>query len=199
MSGNEQFLFTNPSPFHNSSSLLGDVREVDVVDVEDGPIALEAVTSLQSNLELTSMLSNIHPHIVMKVSSSEPRDALQLERTCLTFIRFACTLFFTAIGIALNFRFDTSSASDNNDSDDIIPKQSIYSKVISFILIGLSLAVLIVSGISYFITINRYAEHKIKNYGFNNFTSMICISSVVLTLMGISISLLVEGYLEDEK
>ncbi|CAH2353874.1 hypothetical protein CLIB1423_13S00738 [[Candida] railenensis] len=146
--------------------------------------------------EVASFLSNLNPQVIMKVSTSEPRDALQSERTCLTFIRFATTLFFTALGVALNFKFKTSSK--NGDEEDEGQEKSTYSTVISFILIFLSLAVLVVSGVSYFITINRYAAHKIQNYGFNNFHSVICFTSVVLTLMGISISLIVEGYLEEE-
>ncbi|CAK7914014.1 hypothetical protein CAAN1_18S01838 [[Candida] anglica] len=142
--------------------------------------------------ELTSLLSHLHPHIEMKVSSSEPRDALQSERTCLTFIRFATTLFFTALGITFNFRFQTSDVKDSKEN-----KRTKFSTVVSMILIALSLSVLLVSAINYFKTINRYAAHKIQNYGFNNLTSVVCVTAVIITLMGINISLIIEGYLEE--
>lgn len=132
-------------------------------------------------------------HHVMKVSSSEPRDALQLERTFLTFVRFASALFFTALGIAVNFRFQTAASGGDRAG------KTTYSTVVSFVLLALSLAVLAVSGVSYAVTINRYAAHKIHNFGFNNATVVVCFTAVVLTLIGISVLLIVEGYLEEER
>ncbi|EMG48562.1 hypothetical protein G210_0853 [Candida maltosa Xu316] len=54
--------------------------------------------------------------LIMKVETSEPRDVLQSERTCLTFVRFSTALFFTALGIILNFKLDTSG--ELHDPDD---------------------------------------------------------------------------------
>ena len=56
--------------------------------------------------------------LVMKVETSEPRDVLQLERTCLTFVRFSTALFFTALGIILNFKLDTSGSPDDNSGNN---------------------------------------------------------------------------------
>ncbi|KAI5954438.1 hypothetical protein KGF54_002213 [Candida jiufengensis] len=134
-------------------------------------------------------------NLVMKVVSSEPRDVLQSERTCLTFIRFSTALFFTALGIILNFKFDTSGDSKDENKHRRFSHRK-YSIAISYILLILSFLVLVVSGVNYFITIRRYARHKIYTYSFNNFTTAICITGIILTLVAINITMIVEGYLE---
>ncbi|KAI5962503.1 uncharacterized protein KGF55_003579 [Candida pseudojiufengensis] len=140
-------------------------------------------------------ISKTFPYnLVMKVVSSEPRDVLQSERTCLTFIRFSTALFFTALGIILNFKFDTSGEPDHDKHRRFSHKK--YSIAISYILLILSFLVLLVSGVNYFITINRYARHKIDTYNFNNFTTAICITGIILTLVAINITMIIEGYLE---
>lgn len=135
--------------------------------------------------------------LIMKVANSEPRDVLQSERTCLTFIRFSTSLFFTALGVILNFQLNTSS--EPNDPNKKLPgfNKSLFSKIISFLLIILSFSTLLISGINYMITINRYANHKIHTYSFNNLATVICITSVIITLIVISISLIIERYIQE--
>lgn len=132
--------------------------------------------------------------LVIKVSSSEPRDVLQSERTCLTFIRFATSLFFTALGVVLNFQLRT----DNGEVDPIRHVKDKFSHAISLVLIVLSFFTLSVSGVNYFKTVNRYAKGKIQTYNFNNVPTVICITSVVITLMVILISLIIERYISEE-
>lgn len=148
--------------------------------------------SLSGRLTLLGKL----PYVIMKVSASEPRDVLQLERTLLSFIRFATSLFFTALGIVINFKLDSSGKSGNNKKRPPF-NSSTYSTVASFVLFGLSLCVLIISGVNYFITIQRYAKHKIETYNFNNIATVICMTCIIITLIAISISLIIEGYLDE--
>lgn len=144
--------------------------------------------------ERLTLLGRLPYSLIMKVSASEPRDVLQLERTFLSFIRFATSLFFTALGIVVNFKLDSSGKSEQNEP----PFQSSqYSTVISFILFVLSFCVLVISGVNYFITIKRYAKHKIETYNFNNLATVICMTSIIITLIAISVSLIIEGYLEE--
>ncbi|CAK9437296.1 uncharacterized protein LODBEIA_P16740 [Lodderomyces beijingensis] len=140
-------------------------------------------------------------NLVMKVTTSEPRDVLQSERTCLTFIRFSTALFFTALGIMLNFKLDTSGQEpaqpDPNRRKHPIFNHSKYSKAASFMLLILALFVLVLSAVNYFITVNRYARHKIATYNFNNLTTMACMTGIVFTLGVINITMLIEGYVRE--
>ncbi|CAI5755636.1 unnamed protein product [Candida verbasci] len=134
--------------------------------------------------------------LILKVQSSEPRDVLQSERTCLSFVRFSTALFFTALAVLLNFKFDTSGNESNHDKDDNCYHKT-YSIVVSYMLLFLSSSVLVVSGFNYFITINRYAKLKISTYNFNNLSTVICMAGIVITLVSLNILMIVEGYLED--
>lgn len=145
--------------------------------------------------ETLPLLGRFSYGVIMKVSTSEPRDVLQLERTCLTFIRFAASLFFTALGIIINFKLDSSGKKSSGNKNKPFDTSK-YSIVVSFILFALSFAVLVVSGINYFVTVKRYADHKIQTYNFNNIATVICMTFVIVTLVAINISLIVEGYLE---
>ncbi|CAG91085.2 DEHA2G23760p [Debaryomyces hansenii CBS767] len=144
----------------------------------------------------STLLGKLPYSLIMKVSASEPRDVLQSERTLLSFIRFATSLFFTALGIVINFKLDSSGKSGNNKKRPPF-NSSTYSTVASFVLFGLSLCVLIISGVNYFITIQRYAKHKIETYNFNNIATVICMTCIIITLIAISISLIIEGYLDE--
>ena len=146
-----------------------------------------------------TVLDNFPYNLVMKVTTSEPRDVLQSERTCLTFIRFSTALFFTALGIILGFKLDTSGKTPNSTPDKGNPifSHSKFSKAASFILLVLALFVLILSAVNYFITIHRYAKRKIETYNFNNLTTVICMTVIVLTLGVINIVMIIEGYIED--
>ncbi|KAI5958875.1 hypothetical protein KGF57_002309 [Candida theae] len=146
--------------------------------------------------------AHVSPHfpypLVMKVVSSEPRDVLQSERTFLTFTRFATSLFFTALGIILNFKLDTSGDDKSKSQDERKSgfNHTKFSVAVSYLLLVLSLFVLVVSGSSYYITINRYAQHKIATYNFNNLPTAACITGVIITLIAINVTLIVEGFLE---
>lgn len=129
--------------------------------------------------------------MILKIKTSEPRDALQSERTCLAFIRFSTTLFVTSFGILLNFKLDSSN-SGNPLKDGFI--NSVYSKVLSYLILVMSLGFLVSSGVSYYITINRYLRGKIHNFGFNNVVNTMLIIALVVVLMFVNVSLLVDGY-----
>lgn len=141
--------------------------------------------------ERTGLLDGFPYSLVMKVSSLEPRDVLQTERTCLTFIRFSTTLFFTALGIVLNFRLESDGKGKKT-------AQSTFSKVVAYALLTLSIATLLVSGVNYFLVVNRYAMHKISTTNATSFASMMCVTGVIITLVGINIGLIIEGYIEEE-
>lgn len=157
--------------------------------------------SNESNYPIYSeeaMLSGRFPYaLVMKVSSSEPRDVLQSERTCLTFIRFSTSLFFVALGVILNFKLHTSSDDQDGGGDEPSRGFSNYSFFVAMVLMSLAVITLIVSGIDYFVTIKRYAKHKIKTYNFNNLTTIFCVTSIIITLLGINISLIVDQYIKE--
>lgn len=138
--------------------------------------------------EHTGLLKGFPYSLVMKVSSLEPRDVLQTERTCLTFIRFSTTLFFTSLGIVLNFRLGTNGKK---------MAQTTFSKVVAYALLILSIATLLVSGVNYFLVVNRYAMHKISTTNATSFASVVCVTAVIITLVGINIGLIIEGYIEE--
>lgn len=132
---------------------------------------------------------------ILEVSLSEPRDVLQSERTFLTFIRFSLSLYFTAIGMTLGFRLQSAGKSDRD-----LPNfnKNAFNHAVSFILIFLAFATLIVAGLNYFRTVRRYSQHRIHTYGTNNTTLVVCITAVVVTLVAVNISLIVERYLQDQ-
>lgn len=127
--------------------------------------------------------------LLMQITASEPRDVLQLERTALSFIKFSCTLFFGALAIMLDFRFESGDRGDKPQAGELV-----YSTVTSFALLALSLAILLVCAVNYMITVRRYASHKIETYNFNNKITVVCMSTVMTVLVGICIALVVQGY-----
>jgi uncharacterized membrane protein YidH (DUF202 family) len=141
--------------------------------------------------ESTFLLAGFPYSLVLDITSSEPRDVLQSERTCLTFVRFSTTLFFGALGIILNFRIDSSgdSTPDNHKSF-----HTITSTVISYILLVFAVAILLIAGYDYIRTVKRYASHHIITHGFNDAITIVCMTGVVVSLFAINILLLVEGY-----
>lgn len=126
------------------------------------------------------------------VSLSEPRDVLQSERTFLTFIRFALSLNFTAIGMILNFRIQTSdtTTSPGNFNDRM------FNRAVSFVLVSLSLSTIFISGWNYFRTVRKYSQNRIHTRATSNSLMVICISAAVLTLICVNISLIVESFMQ---
>lgn len=101
-----------------------------------------------------------------------------------------------------NFKLQTANTNDGSGDAAAISryterKRSLFSTIVSYLLIALALATLIVSSINYFITIRHYADHKIYTYNFNNFPTMIIMTSVILTLIGICVALIVESMLQE--
>lgn len=125
----------------------------------------------------------------VEVTTSEPRDIAQAERTSMSFIKFGSTLFFSALAIALNFRLDTVADNDTNQVG-----LTLYSTVTSYILIALAFAVIIISGLSYYTTIQQYANHKIQTNSFTSVIPVVFVTFIVLTLMAVDIALIVEEY-----
>lgn len=155
------------------------------------------VTDLVAEDERSSNRSRWFPQgHILEVSLSEPRDVLQSERTFLTFIRFSLSLYFTAIGMTLGFRL-RSVGEPSNDRD--LPKfnTTVFNHIVSFILIFLAFATLVVAGTNYFRTVRRYSQRRIHSYGTNNTVMVVCITAVVVTLVAVNISLIVERYLQD--
>ncbi|RLV91035.1 hypothetical protein JA1_004123 [Spathaspora sp. JA1] len=172
------------------SQMIQSYAPVDLGSDPPLPSRRMSTTTRQVTLESLSpqpsiIQSNFPYNLIMKVSTSEPRDGLQSERTCLTFIRFAISLFLTSLVILLNFRLDTPKKLPRSD----------LSTVLAYLLLILALVTLVISGINYFVTIERYAKAKIDNFGFNNFWSMVAFTGVIIVLMGVNLSLLVEEYL----
>ncbi|GEQ67797.1 hypothetical protein JCM33374_g1462 [Metschnikowia sp. JCM 33374] len=135
---------------------------------------------------------------ILRVELSEPRDVLQSERTFLGFIRFALSLFFTAIGLILGFhlRSDTPENGDNGGGPK--PRRfSLFNKVVSFLLVFLAFSTLTVAGVNYFMSVRRYSQRKIQTQGSNSMVSVVCVSAVVVTLAGLNVSLIVERYIQD--
>lgn len=130
---------------------------------------------------------------IIPVSLSEPRDVLQSERTFLGFIRFALSLFFTAIGLILGFQLRS------NGSGGLSPDSSLstFNRVNSNIMIVLAFLTLLVAGANYFRTVRRYSQKRIQTNGTNNLLVVVCVSAVVVTLAGLNVSLIVERYRRD--
>lgn len=126
---------------------------------------------------------------VLEITLSEPRDVLQSERTLLSFVRFSTALYFAATGMVMGFHLRTSGKEHG-----LLPKlhNGVFNKVMAGILILLAFATLIISGINYFRTVRRYSQKRIHTYGFNNATMIVCVTAVVLTLIGINVALIVE-------
>lgn len=135
--------------------------------------------------------------LVLDITTSEPRDVLQSERTTLVFVRFATSLFFTALGIMYNFKLKTADDETSTTSKYTENQRSIFSTVVSYLLIVLALATLIISWINYFVTVRQYAEHKIYTYNFNNFSTVVIVTAVIITLIGICVALIVESMLQE--
>lgn len=145
-----------------------------------------------NGLEDEVKVSDRFPYpLLMKISSSEPRDLLQLEQTYLIFLRFGTTLFITSLGIVLNFKFDSSKSGRKFKKDFL--KASKFSKAIAYILIALSIFVLVLSTLNYFNAVKRYANRKIHTRVHNTVT-VVSMTAIMLILMGISILLIVEAY-----
>lgn len=133
---------------------------------------------------------------ILEVLLSEPRDVLQSERTLLSFVRFAAALYFTAVGMILGFKLQSSEDKTGGGSGPHF-RIGTYTHVISMILIVLALSTLIVSAVNYFKTVRRYSQRRIHTYGTNNLTLMICVTAVVITLVGINVSLIIEHIVGD--
>lgn len=131
---------------------------------------------------------NIHD-TWLKIESSEPRDVLQLERTFLTFLRFSLSLLFTALAIFQHFRLDTSGS-----HDPFRPYNGI-TVPIAFILVGLALFALMLSTFNYFVTVQRYAQHKISIGGVYNKATVVCMTLIMVSMIGICVLLIVDSYL----
>lgn len=184
-----------PNPNTNDNSLFAQLNNFNFIrDPTDRDELPQPEDETEITLSERLKPFGILPYsLIMKVSASEPRDVLQLERTFLSFIRFATSLFFTALGIVIRFKLDSSGNDEKEGKQPFDPTE--YSTAVSYILFFFSLSVLIVSGINYFVTIKRYAKHKIETYNFNNMATVICMTCIILILMAISISLIIEGYL----
>lgn len=127
---------------------------------------------------------------VLEITLSEPRDVLQSERTLLSFVRFSTSLYFAATGMIMGFHLRSSGEKDHTHLPNF--NNGLFNKIIAAILIGLAFATLVLSGINYFRTVRRYSQKRIHTYGFNNLTMVICVTAVVLTLIGINIALIVD-------
>ncbi|KAF3989449.1 hypothetical protein FT663_03340 [Candidozyma haemuli var. vulneris] len=130
---------------------------------------------------------------VLDVTSSEPRDVLQSERTLLAFVRFSTSLYFAATGMIMGFHLRTSGKEHKH-----LPNfnNNLFNKITAAILIVLAFSTLIISGINYFRTVRRYSQHRIHTYGFNNITMILCVTAVVVTLIGINIALIIERFID---
>lgn len=137
------------------------------------------------------LLGNFPYTLVMKIVASEPRDVLNLEITCLLFIQFSTSLFMTALGIMLNFKLDSSGGAQRGKDN------STSITVISFMLVGLSLVVMVVAGINYFVSVDRYAKHKVRVH-FSKLMSVFSLTSTIVILIAINLYLIVDEFRQDD-
>lgn len=131
---------------------------------------------------------------IIRVDLSEPRDVLQSERTFLGFIRFALSLFFTAIGLVLGFLL--KSDKPDNHEDERRQSFTLFNRVVSFLLVFLAFSTLAMAGVNYFQAVRRYSQRKIRTLGTNNTVLAVCVTAVVVTLAGLNVSLIVERYIQ---
>lgn len=125
----------------------------------------------------------------LKIESSEPRDVLQLERTFLTFLRFSMSLIFTSLAIVQHFRLNTSGK-----SDPFRPRTR-FTVPVSFTLVGLAVFALSVSAVNYFVTVNRYAQHKIQTHGVYNAATVVCMTCIMVGMIALCTLLIIESYM----
>lgn len=127
----------------------------------------------------------------LKIESSEPRDALQLERTFLSFLRFSVSLIFTSLAIVQRFRLNTSGKNDH------FRPGTHFSVPVSFTLLGLAVFALSVSAFNYFVTVNRYAQHKIQTHGVYNAATVVCMTCIMVGMIALCTLLIIESYMNE--
>lgn len=132
---------------------------------------------------------------ILEVSLSEPRDVLQSERTFLTFIRFSVSLYFTAIGMILGFRLQSVNALVNHTNPNF--NKNAFNHAISYLLIFLSFAILLICSLNYFKTVRRYSQKRIHTYAASNRAMVICVTAIVVTLIAINVLMIVERYTQE--
>lgn len=125
----------------------------------------------------------------VEVSSSEPRDVGQLERTYLLTVKLCGYLIFTAIGLLLDFKMETGDAGGSNPNSILLR----YSVLLTFIVLGVCLMSIMVNSVNYWLTVHRYANHSIltKNYNIMSISSM---SLVFIVFAGVNIVFLYYGF-----
>lgn len=180
------------SPFRSDIIASESQSDTEITAFQPRPSPLRNPTQNSHNAPHTSQepRRGCFPALkVLEITLSEPRDVLQSERTLLSFVRFSTALYFAATGMVMGFHLRTSGKDHG-----LLPKfnNGVFNKVMAGILILLAFATLIISGINYFRTVRRYSQKRIHTYGFNNATMIVCVTAVVLTLIGINVALIVE-------
>lgn len=127
--------------------------------------------------------------VEVKVLSSEPRDVGQLERTYLLTVKLCGFLMFSALGVLLHFKMNTSE----QETRPIESGFTFKNKVMSFLLLVVCLGSIIVNSINYSHCITHYKNREIltSNYNFLSVGLMTCI---IVLLVGINVVFLIEGY-----
>lgn len=132
---------------------------------------------------------------ILEITLSEPRDVLTSERTFLSFVRFAISLYFIAIGMILGFR--VRSAGKPLPGGDRGFNEGLFNHFVSYLLIFLSFAILLVCAFSYFNTVRRLSQKRIHTYAASNTVMVACVSAIVITLIAVNISMIVERYIQE--
>lgn len=127
---------------------------------------------------------------ILDITLSEPRDVLTSERTFLTFVRFSISLYFVAIGMILGFRLRSVDIPARERQPGF--NDRLFNHLMSYLLIFLSFAILMVCSFNYFTTVRRLSQKRIHTYAVSNKLMVGCVSAMVVTLIAINISLIVE-------
>lgn len=149
-------------------------------------------TSITYDRETDALRSGEFPRVlILKVDGSEPRDVLQLEMTCLSYMHLSTTLFVLAAAVALDIKFPSRGDAPWHGFLGKFPTS--FLLFISFTLILLSIFILVVSGLHYIWTIERYAQHLIRLRSWVYIIRLVSMTSIILILMGINISLIIDS------
>lgn len=132
---------------------------------------------------------------IIEITLSEPRDVLQSERTFLTFIRFSVSIYFTAIGMILGFRLQSVESPIGRKNPNF--NENAFNHAISYLLIFLSFAILLICSMNYFKTVRRYSQKRIHTYAASNTAMVVCVTAIVVTLIAINVSMIVERYTQE--
>lgn len=123
--------------------------------------------------------------MLVHITSSEPRDVAQLERTYLSTVKLCGFLMLAAIAMMYDFRMSTSGSFTHSSHK--------INQPMTYVLLGASAACMVVYVLNYFFCVHRYIHKQIQTANYNTATVGVTLAMMVV-FVGINVVLLVEAY-----